>query len=67
SRDPDADDPLGLRALSENAYQRGASTETHLSIESARMQVRVDYCAPRPGLWVFSAGDDARPLVRLAR
>jgi xanthine dehydrogenase accessory factor len=27
----------------------------------------VDYRAARPGLWIFGAGDDAKPLVRLAR
>ncbi|HVC47629.1 MAG TPA: XdhC family protein [Terracidiphilus sp.] len=71
-RDAATDDPLGLRALAQNAYERGTSTETHLPIEDVKTRVRktwirVDYCAPRPGVWVFSAGDDARPLVRMAR
>jgi xanthine/CO dehydrogenase XdhC/CoxF family maturation factor len=29
--------------------------------------VWVDYRAARPGLWIFGAGDDARPLLHLAR
>jgi xanthine/CO dehydrogenase XdhC/CoxF family maturation factor len=61
------DDPLGLRTLARNAYERGASMDAHLSIDGKRTRVRVDYRAPRPGLWVFSAGDDVRPLVRMAR
>ena len=30
-------------------------------------RVWADYRAARPGLWIFSAGDDAKPLVHLAR
>ena len=30
-------------------------------------RVWVDYRSARPGLWVFGAGDDARPIVHLAR
>ena len=30
-------------------------------------RVWVDYRAARPGLWIFGAGDDAKPLLRLAR
>ncbi|HEU5351662.1 MAG TPA: XdhC family protein [Terracidiphilus sp.] len=67
----DSLDPLGLRvglrALAQHAYELATSTETPLLIEGVKTRVRMDYCAPRPGLWVFSAGDDARPLVRMAR
>jgi xanthine dehydrogenase accessory factor len=66
-RDAGVDDPWGLRAMAQDAYERGTSTETELSIEGVKSRVRADYCAPRPGLWIFSAGDDARPLVRMAR
>ena len=27
----------------------------------------IDYRAARPGLWIFGAGDDAKPLLKLAR
>ena len=30
-------------------------------------RIWVDYRAARPGLWIFGAGDDAKPLLRLAR
>jgi xanthine dehydrogenase accessory factor len=31
------------------------------------VDVRVEWCAARPGLFVFGAGDDTIPLVRMAR
>ncbi len=36
-------------------------------LDGAPTRVWADYRAARPGLWVFGAGDDARPMVRLAR
>jgi xanthine/CO dehydrogenase XdhC/CoxF family maturation factor len=56
-----------LRELAENALQRRASFEEKIQIDGKATRVWVDYRAARPGLWIFGAGDDARPLVRLAR
>jgi len=36
-------------------------------LEGREANAWADYRPARPGLWVFGAGDDARPLVRLAR
>jgi xanthine dehydrogenase accessory factor len=43
----------------------GQRTGSEVSVEAKR--VWVDYRPARPGLWVFGAGDDAKPLVKLAR
>ncbi|MGB6975642.1 MAG: XdhC family protein [Terracidiphilus sp.] len=67
SHDAGEDNRFGLRATAEKAFEERTSTERLVLIDSVKTRVRADYCAARPGLWVFSAGDDARPLVRLAR
>lgn len=44
-----------------------SAADAQLPIESAAARVWADYRAPRPGLWIFGAGDDAKPLVAMAR
>ena len=56
-----------LQELAEEALERRASFEQKIPIDGKATRVWVDYRAARPGLWIFGAGDDARPLVRLAR
>jgi xanthine/CO dehydrogenase XdhC/CoxF family maturation factor len=41
--------------------------DQRLSIDGIQTRVWVDYRTARPGLWIFGAGDDAKPLVRMAR
>jgi xanthine/CO dehydrogenase XdhC/CoxF family maturation factor len=41
--------------------------ETELNIEGELARVRVDYRPARPALWIFGAGDDAQPVVRIGR
>lgn len=41
--------------------------EARASLGETSSRVWVDYRAARPGLWIFGAGDDAKPLVKLAR
>lgn len=62
-----AEDSYGLNALANRALELQTSTETQVLIHGASARVRVEFYAARPGLWIFSAGDDARPLVRMAR
>jgi xanthine dehydrogenase accessory factor len=56
-----------LRNLAGLALERMQSIDQRLTINGAKTRVWVDYRAPRPGLWIFGAGDDAKPLLRLAR
>jgi xanthine dehydrogenase accessory factor len=56
-----------LQHLAELALDRRTSIEQKVSIDGVPTRVWVDYRAARPGLWIFGAGDDAKPLLRLAR
>lgn len=56
--------PGPLHSLAEAALAGRASLEA--AIEGGG-RAWADYRRARPGLWIFSAGDDARPLVSLAR
>lgn len=56
-----------LRDLAEEAFASRAPLDRRVDIEGAPVRVWADYRAARPGLWIFGAGDDARPLLRLAR
>lgn len=63
-------DPISdilLRELAEEALERRTSFEQKIQIDGTATRAWADYRAARPGLWIFGAGDDARPLVRLAR
>jgi xanthine/CO dehydrogenase XdhC/CoxF family maturation factor len=63
-------DPISailLQDLAEDALERRTSFETKVQIDGKATRAWADYRAARPGLWIFGAGDDARPLVRLAR
>jgi xanthine dehydrogenase accessory factor len=63
-------DPISailLQELAEDALERRTSFETKIQIDGKTTRTWADYRAARPGLWIFGAGDDARPLVRLAR
>jgi xanthine/CO dehydrogenase XdhC/CoxF family maturation factor len=53
--------PLDLRINDLSANDRQAN------IDKTNTRVWVDYRPARPGLWIFGAGDDAKPLVQLAR
>src|SRR5579863_7726412 len=56
-----------LQSLAAKALEERRSIDE--KVESGRELVRgwADYRAARPGLWIFGAGDDARPLLKLAR
>jgi xanthine dehydrogenase accessory factor len=56
-----------LRNLAGLALERMQSIDQGLMINGRETRVWVDYRAARPGLWIFGAGDDAKPLLRLAR
>lgn len=56
-----------LEELAELAMKRRTCIDRMIAIEGISTRVWVDYRAARPGLWIFGAGDDAKPLLRLAR
>jgi xanthine/CO dehydrogenase XdhC/CoxF family maturation factor len=65
---PDEDRVQGdLTLLAAQSLEDRAPQDTTIEIEGVRTRVWVDYRAARPGLWIFGAGDDARPLLNLAR
>jgi xanthine/CO dehydrogenase XdhC/CoxF family maturation factor len=63
----DASSTAILRNLSALAIERMQSIDQCVTLDGIETRVWVDYRAARPGLWIFGAGDDAKPLVRLAR
>ncbi len=56
-----------LEELAERALASGKSIEGKISAGGTEARVWVDYRPARPGLWIFGAGDDAQPLLRLAK
>jgi xanthine dehydrogenase accessory factor len=56
-----------LGDLAARALKRMQSINELLTSAGSERRVWVDYRAARPGLWIFGAGDDAQPLVKLAR
>jgi len=56
-----------LRSLAAQAIDRMQSIDRGVKIGTSKRRVWVDYRAARPGIWIFGAGDDAKPLLRLSR
>lgn len=56
-----------LHELALVALQRQQSNDQRVSIAGSDTRIWVDYRPARPGLWIFGAGDDAKPILRLAR
>lgn len=58
---------IQLRELACEAFAERKSIECRIELEGTATRVWADYRAARPGLWIFGAGDDAKPLLKLAR
>ena len=56
-----------LSRLAALALEGRTSIEKKILVDGIQTRVWADYRAARPGLWIFSAGDDAKPLLNLAR
>lgn len=56
-----------LQELAEAALAGGHSMEKKIAVEGIEVRVWTDFRPARPGLWIFGAGDDAQPLVRMAK
>lgn len=55
-----------LAALAALAIERMQPIDQRLAIDGIPTRLWIDYRAARPGLWIFGAGDDAKPLMTLA-
>jgi xanthine/CO dehydrogenase XdhC/CoxF family maturation factor len=62
---PSLDD--ALQVLAELSLERGESIDTEIADGETKSRAWADYRAPRPGLAIFGAGDDAQPLLKLAK
>ena len=56
-----------LRSRARRAFNFRTSFDESISIHGVPTRIWSDYRPARPGLWIFGAGDDARPLLRMAR
>jgi xanthine/CO dehydrogenase XdhC/CoxF family maturation factor len=56
-----------LNDLADLAFARRTSIDKRTLIGGTETRVWADYRPARPGLWIFGAGDDAIPLLRLSR
>lgn len=61
----DTESILGSMAL--QSLRALQSIDQRITIGDCITRVWADYRAARPGLWIFGAGDDARPIAQLAR
>lgn len=56
-----------LHDLAEEALASGRSMERRMPLESGEMRVWTNFRPARRGLWILGAGDDAQPLLAMAR
>jgi xanthine/CO dehydrogenase XdhC/CoxF family maturation factor len=56
-----------LRDLAEQSLARNTSMETEIEVDGSNAKVLADFRPARPALGIFGAGDDAQPLVRMAK
>lgn len=56
-----------LQDLARLALDQHKTLESTIPLEGTSTRVWADYRPARPGLWIFGAGDDAKPLLNLAR
>ena len=62
---PFGEDPL--QALAEQSIVGRESIESEISLAQTHTRAWADYRPARPALGIFGAGDDAQPLLRLAK
>ena len=58
---------LDLGHLAHHALVHRQAGEDCIQIDGRSTRIWTEYCAARPGLWVFGGGDDAKPLLHFAR
>ena len=55
-----------LASAAKEAFTNRRSKKGRAMVQGETVEIWVSYREPRPGLWIFGAGDDARPLAKLA-
>jgi xanthine/CO dehydrogenase XdhC/CoxF family maturation factor len=60
-------DDARLEDLAETSLTSNQSMEKRISIHGSEVRVWANFRPARPGLWIFGAGDDAGPLLSLAK
>jgi xanthine/CO dehydrogenase XdhC/CoxF family maturation factor len=58
---------VDLQRLAYLASDEQISRDERIAVDGEDTRVWVDYRSARPGLWIFGAGDDTKPLHKLAR
>ncbi len=58
---------IELHRRAQRALEFRASFDETIQIDDIATRIWADYRPARPGLWIFGAGDDAKPLLRIAR
>ena len=58
---------VDLQRFAQIALSERKGRDETIEADGIQTRVWVDYRSARPGLWIFGAGDDVRPLHRLAR
>jgi len=56
-----------LQDLANQALKGGGPIEQAISTNASEVRLWANLYPARPGLWIFGAGDDAQPLLSLAR
>ena len=56
-----------LQDMAALALASNESMEKSISIQGSEVRVWTNFRPARPGLWIFGAGDDAKPLLSLAK
>jgi xanthine dehydrogenase accessory factor len=56
-----------LRVFAQQAAESRASSNGPISLDGETVRAWADFRPARPGIWIFGAGDDARPLLQLAK
>jgi xanthine dehydrogenase accessory factor len=56
-----------LQQLAAKALEGRRPIDEKVNANGDQVRAWADYRAARPGLWIFGAGDDAKPLLKLAR
>ncbi|HUB28419.1 MAG TPA: XdhC family protein [Terracidiphilus sp.] len=55
-----------LKSLAHQAFATRTTQEQRIELDGATTRVLAEYRPARTSLWIFGAGDDAKPLVELA-
>lgn len=58
---------LATLPLAQAAFDQRKPRDARITIDGTETRIWIDYRTARPGLWIFGAGDDTRPLHNLAR